>query len=200
MKKIILSALFLTVSGGAANALCHTTTFGIAILSGAFGTKAALAAGEEASGLYLGTSLSTMGGRGHRVFGNMATEISLGWAFKNGLRVEADFLSSVIMDGEDNHSHGHGHSHGFNLNFGLQAARLLYDVKTGYRVRPFFGVMVGHMQFPDEWEYNIAAIAGFSTRLTDSLLLDAQYEYNFNRHHGHAHNMNNFRVGLRSFF
>ena len=189
-----------------AHALCHTTTFGLAMLFGGTTVSAANAAiGEDGrmSGWYLGTNVLT-GGQGTSLFNNSFVNMSFGYSFQSGMRLEMDFLSTALTEHKDghDHGHGHGHSHGWGVDVGIQSIRALYDIRLGGRITPFVGMGVQSMAiYSDYFDFDISMIAGLTFNIARNFIIDLAYERNQVHHHGHGHaGQNMVRLGTRSFF
>ncbi|MCL2629611.1 MAG: hypothetical protein FWD33_02910 [Alphaproteobacteria bacterium] len=101
---------------------------------------------------------------------------SVGYAFENGFRFEADIAQASLRE------KGSG-SKSFNGGLGVESVRGLYDIKNCTRFTPYLGVGV----YGFSWRngsldaYDFSGILGLSARLAEGLSLDLQYERNWYR-------------------
>jgi len=107
------------------------------------------------------------------VFNNIAVDATVGYSFKNGLRLEADFFS-MQLDGRFG-----------DMNLGLGMARALYDIRINDKFVPYFGIGIGQSAgFPiqtgwqgqvDSFTFGGSLVAGVAFYLDRNLALDLQY-------------------------
>jgi len=144
------------------------------------------------AGAYVAGHVATIQDEGVAPFKSAMLTGTVGWAFQNGIRLEADLLSLNLWDGNDE----------TDINFTLVAGsitegatasmfKVLYDFKLDGPVTPYVGA--GINPFVLSYWYNSdsegslsnlhilgTAIIGVSYAMNDKISLDLQYNRVFN--------------------
>ncbi|MDR0967526.1 MAG: outer membrane beta-barrel protein [Rickettsiales bacterium] len=135
------------------------------------------------AGWYAAGHLATDYSDGVSMFDTTKLDLALGYAFENGIRLEADIMNKTIS---------HNTSTNFDLyytadqgsDFGLLSAKVAYDFDTGTEFTPYIGAGIKSIgYFSDETEDGLQidgmAIAGVKYTLNETWALDLQYNRNF---------------------
>ena len=160
------------------------------------------------AGAYVAGHLSTFTDSKKVVEGNTVTSkesfaktlhfnAAAGYAFSNGFRLEADFLTvGLHKDKVDFDDYAH-------VDFGLHAVKGLYDVKLDGAVTPYFGVGASHVKFgKDRIDFGVIGVVGVSFAVNDQVSIDVQYNRTFDFDYSNAENdgrnhngVNVFKIG-----
>ncbi|MDR0449614.1 MAG: hypothetical protein LBG89_04135 [Rickettsiales bacterium] len=107
---------------------------------------------------------------------NIAFKGSVGYAFENGLRAEADFLRLGLRNRQSD-------SNGLNAALGVESVRGLYDFKNCTIWTPYIGAGIYGFDIRDGdlAAYDFSGVLGVSAKLYRGLSLDFQYERNWYR-------------------
>jgi len=102
------------------------------------------------------------------LFDITALDATVGYSFKNGLRLEADVFS---MNLDPNFG---------NFSFNLGMARALYDIKVNDKIVPYFGVGIGQAGWEsvgtvESLGFMGSLVGGVAFYVADNVAIDLQY-------------------------
>ena len=188
MKKVIMTSLFALTFASAANAGAYMTGF-----ASTWSDKEQVATGTK-------TENET------KAFDQISMNVAVGYAFQNGLRIEADLFKTSLYTKDVEFLDQS------KTTFGLDGVKGIFDIKTKSNVTPYVGVGVKEVEFtvPAEgskgkraFSFGALGVAGVSLAVNDKVALDLQYnrevDYDDNgRNVKSSYNgINVYKVGLR---
>ena len=104
----------------------------------------------------------------HSLFDRIGGVATIGYAFENGIRLEADFFSVDWNRKEAGRDQ-------LGLDFGVGMTRLLYDVRLFDRFVPYFGLGVDMVGMRGNGFFDLGLVGGVTYKLSDKFALDLQY-------------------------
>ena len=107
-------------------------------------------------------------------FDKVNLEMTVGYAFSNGFRLEADVARVDLYDTDESFSDT------FAINFGVHAVKGLYDFKVDAPVVPYIGAGLSDFTLTRDYiDFNIVGIIGVSFPIDSQFSLDLQYNRTF---------------------
>ena len=158
MKKILLTSLVALGVAGTANAGVYVAGY----LSTYNDSKAVVA------GFDMDNEVS--------FFDNLNLDFTVGYAFGNGIRVEADVMSVALYEKD------YDFADTFGISIGVNAVKGLYDFGTWSNFTPYVGAGLtdlDYMSFNDEFAFNVVGVVGVSYAITENVSVDLQYNRTF---------------------
>jgi|GEM_PF-2311945 len=141
----------------------------------------AVAGAANASGFYTTGYVSTVADQGIDVFDTLSLDLAVGYAFDNGIRLEADVVSTMIAINTDP-MFAIGNAD--DADFGLHSVKVMYDFKTDSKFTPYVGAGITDLgyistEFTDMIEVGGMFIAGVLYEVTPKFSVDLQYNRGF---------------------
>ena len=143
--------------------------------------------GSANAGVYVGGYLSTMNDSkavfagtewDNKVsfFENLNLDFTVGYAFNNGIRVEADVASIALYEKDVDFADT------FAIGIGVNAVKALYDFGTWEGFTPYAGAglaTLDYWSFNDMFAFDVVGVVGVSYAITKELSVDLQYNRTF---------------------
>ena len=106
----------------------------------------------------------------HGMFDRIFLDATVGYAFNNGFRIEAD-IARIGWD-----SAGADFSERFKMGAGVGFVRGLYDIRGLHdRIAPYFGLGIQGVGFDMNGHFDLSLVGGLTYKLGENYALDLQY-------------------------
>jgi len=131
------------------------------------------------AGGYVSGYATTTADDGVEMFDKLSFDASVGYAFSNGIRLEADVFTANIYDGLDTTDIPN-----VSAVLGVGLVKGLYDIKMDGKITPYFGIgLIPSSLTADKSDVNLnidgAFVGGVSFAVNNQISLDLQYNRNF---------------------